>query len=266
MRERLTVAGVQVRYPFLLRQRSLLHAGVGFERKRLTDTWVGGDLEDKRLDVAVFSLDGIAQLWAGQLRYRVALTGGDLEIVGPADFIAANVATVDTAGAYSKLQGQVEMLHPLGGRSFLSVALSAQFASRNLDSSEKFLLGGYNGVRAYPEGEAAGDEAWLARLEWVVPLHHSAMPGQAAVRAFVDGGGVSIVDDMRGGRADPGIPNHYLLSGAGLGFNWNLSRGLSLSAYVATRIGDNPGSSADGNDADGKDSSTRGWAGAQWAF
>jgi hypothetical protein len=71
---------------------------------------------------------------------------------------------------------------------------------------------------------------------------------------------------LRGGVADPGIPNQYSLSGAGLGFNWSLPRGVSLSAYVATKLGGNPGRSADGNDADGEDSSTRGWIGAQWAF
>jgi len=260
------VAAVQVLYPVLLSQRAVLHAGFSLERKRLTDTWAGGDLEDRQLNVAVFSLDGVTAALAGQVRYQFALTSGDLDLTGPPDFIVNNAATVDTAGRYSKLSGQVEFFHPLGGRSFLNLRLSGQTTNRNLDSAEKFLLGGYNGVRAYPEGEAAGDEALLARLEWVRPLHLSAMPGQAAVRAFVDTGTVRLVNDLRGGLADPGIPNNYSLSGAGLGFNWDLPRGFSLSAYVATKIGDNPGRSADGNDADGENSSTRGWVGAQWAF
>ena len=122
------------------------------------------------------------------MRYQLALTGGDLEINGPADFIAINAATIDTAGRYSKLWAQVEVLHPLSDGSAVNFRLSGQMASRNLDSSEKFLLGGYNGVRAYPEGEAAGDEALLARLEWIRPLSFSAMSGKAALRAFVDGG------------------------------------------------------------------------------
>jgi len=260
------VAAVQVLYPVLLSQRALLHAGVTVESKRLTDTWAGGDLEDRQLNVAVVSLDGVAAALTGQVRYQVALTSGDLNLEGPPDFIASNAATVDTAGRYSKVEVVVEFFHPLGVRSFLNFRLSGQTTNRNLDSAEKFLLGGYNGVRAYPEGEAAGDEALLARLEWVRPLHFSAMPGQAAVRAFVDTGAVRLVHDTRGGLADPGIPNNYSLSGAGLGFNWDLPRGFSLSAYVATKIGDNPGRSADGNDADGENSSTRGWVGAQWAF
>ena len=33
-----------------------------------------------------------------------------------------------------------------------------QLSSKNLDSSEKFTLGGIGGVEAYPSGEASGDE------------------------------------------------------------------------------------------------------------
>jgi hemolysin activation/secretion protein len=260
------VAAVHVRYPLLLSQRALLHAGFSLERKRLTDTWSGGDLEDRELNVAVLSLDGVASTRAGQVRYQVALMSGDQDLIGPPDFIANNAATTDTAGRYSKLSGQVELLHALGESSFLSLRLSGQITDRNLDSAEKYLLGGYNGVRAYPEGEAAGDEALLARLEWARPLQVSAIPGQATIRAFVDTGSVWLVADQRGGLADPGIPNHYSLSGAGLGCNWNLPRGFSLSAYVATKIGDNPGRSAAGNDADGENSNLRGWVGAQWVF
>ena len=179
--------------------------------------------------MAVLALDGVAATLAGQVRYQVALASGDQDLVGPPDFIANNAATIDTAGRYTKLSGQVEITHALGDRSFLNLRLSGQITGRNLDSAEKFLLGGYNGVRAYPEGEAAGDEALLARLEWARPLQVAAIPGQATVRAFVDTGSVWLVADQRGGLADPGIQNHYSLSGAGLGCSWNLPRGFSLS-------------------------------------
>ncbi len=260
------VAGIQARYPLVLRQNAVHYAGLSLERKRLTDTWAGGDLDDKRVNVAVLSFDGISALAASQVRYRVALSGGDLQIKGPADYVKLNAATIDTAGGYGKLWGQVEFLYPVTGWSFLNLRLSGQGASRNLDSSEKFILGGFNGVRAYPEGEAAGDNAWLARLDWVLPITSAAVPGRAAVRAFVDSGAIWLVDNVRGGLASPGIENHYSLSGAGLGFNWALPRGFALSAYVATAIGDNPGASANGNNADGKSNDTRGWVGAEWAF
>jgi len=261
-----TVGGVQARYPLLLNQRALLYASLGFNRKRLTDTWAEGVLDDKEIRAAVFSLDGIAAALGAQLRYRAVITTGDLKILGPSDLVSLDAATIDSAGGYSKLSGELEILHPVTSRSFLNLRLSGQVPNNNLDSSEKFLLGGYNGIRAYPEGEAAGDQAWLARLDWVLPLSTAAMPGRAAVRGFVDNGAVWLVHSKRGGLADPGIRNHYSLAGAGVGFNWSLPRGLSLSAYVATQIGDNPGRSLAGNDADGENKNTRGWVGAEWAF
>ena len=260
------VAGIQARYPLLLNQRSLLNAGISLQRKHLTDSWVEGDLADRHVTAAMITIDGLRATRSAQLRYQLAVTGGDLEIDGPAEFIDINEATVDTAGNYGKLWGQAEALLPISDGSAVSFRLSGQMATRNLDSSEKFLLGGYNGVRAYPEGEAAGDEALLARLEWIRPLNASFVSGKAALRAFVDGGTVWIVDDTRDGAADPGITNHYSLGGAGLGLDWSLPRGLSISAFVATKIGNNPGRSAAGNDADGKSSSTRGWFSMEWAF
>jgi hemolysin activation/secretion protein len=264
-----TVGALLARYPLVLRQNAVHSLGLSLERKRLSDSVAGAgrDLDDdKRVSLAVLSLEGAAAIAAGQMRYRVALTGGDLQIKGSADYIKINQATVDTAGGFGKLWGQIEFLQPLTAWSFVNLRLSGQSASRNLDSSEKFLLGGFNGVRAYPEGEAAGDNAWLARLDWVIPISASALPGRGAVRAFVDSGGVWLVDQVRGGLASPGIENHYSLSGIGIGFNWALPQGISLTAYVATALGGNPGASAAGNNADGRSNNTRGWIGAEWTF
>jgi hemolysin activation/secretion protein len=260
------VAALQARYPLLLTQTALLNVGLSLQHKTLVDNWAEGDLADRDADVGVLDLDGIAAASWGQVRYQAALTHGALKINGPAAFISINAATIDTAGHYNKLWGQLEVIRPISDGSLLNFRVSGQLASRNLDSSEKFLLGGFNGVRAYPEGEAAGDEALLARLEWVRPLNITAISGTAALHVFVDGGTTWIVDDLRGGLADPGIPNHYSIGGAGLGFNWSIFHGLALNAYVATKIGNNPGRSASGNDADGKNSSTRGWFGMEWAF
>lgn len=264
-----TVGGIQLRYPLVLRQNAVHFAGLSLETKRLNDNIAAGIRElddDKRVKVAVLSFEGAAAMGAGQLRYRVALSGGDLDLKGSPESIRINEATIDTAGGFGKLWGQVEFLQPVAGGSFLSLRLSGQNASRNLDSSEKFLLGGFNGVRAYPEGEAPGDNAWLARLDWVVPIASKAIPGRAAVRAFVDSGGVWLVDNVRGGVASPGFENHYSLSGIGVGFNWALPQGIALTAYVATALGGNPGASVSGNNADGKSNSTRAWIGVEWAF
>ena len=41
----------------------------------------------------------------------------------------------------------------------------AQFSNKNLDSSEQLSLGGITGVRAYPSGEASGDQGYKLTTE-----------------------------------------------------------------------------------------------------
>ncbi len=260
------VFGLQARYPLILSQRRILNAGLSFERKRLNDSSALGELSDKDANVVILSLDGVAATASGQNRYQLALAGGDLNISGPPAHVQANAATVDTAGRYLKLRGDYQYLHFLDNGHRLLLRLSGQASNRNLDSSEKFLMGGVNGVRAYPEGEAPADQALLARLDWVIPVPIAALPGSLSTRLFVDTGTVWLLKDTRDGLASFGLPNHYNLSGVGVGFNWSLPNGLTANLEAATRIGNNPGASLKGYDADGRDNDSRGWVGVTWAY
>jgi hemolysin activation/secretion protein len=165
-----------------------------------------------------------------------------------------------------KLRGDFQYLHFLDKGQRLLLRVSAQASNGNLDSSEKFLLGGVNGVRAYPEGEAAGDQGLLARLDWSIPVAVQELPGGLSARLFFDAGRIRLFKHTHRGLASAGVPNQYTLSGLGFGFNWNLPQGLALNLEAATKLGSNDGASAQGKDADGKDSSSRVWLGLNWAF
>lgn len=96
-----------------------------------------------------------------------------------------------------------------------------QVTKDNLDSSEKALLGGAAGVRAYPIGEAAGDKASFLQFE----LRYSA--GAWAPYAFYDHGQITV--DARPDMVS--LPSaDKTRSGAGLGMryqegpiNWNVA-------------------------------------------
>ena len=60
----------------------------------------------------------------------------------------------------------------LTGPLSLYASLRGQLAFDNLDSSEKMELGGAYGVRAYPEGEAYGDQGYVATAEARLMLPH----------------------------------------------------------------------------------------------
>ena len=103
--------------------------------------------------------------------------------------------------------------------------MNGQQASKNLDSSEKFVLGGINGVRAYPQGEASGDEGYKATLE----LRYNLMANlQGAV--FYDMGEIAVNKAPFAVAAS----NNRSLSGAGIGLQGSVGR-VQLKASVAWR-------------------------------
>jgi hemolysin activation/secretion protein len=96
--------------------------------------------------------------------WRATLTGGDLDIE------TASARLVDEAGprangGYHKFELAATRLQAVTPQTSLFGSFAGQWAGKNLDSSEKFVLGGMYGVRAYPQGEAVGDEGWLVNLE-----------------------------------------------------------------------------------------------------
>src|SRR5690606_26547690 len=90
-------------------------------------------------------------------RYALAYTRADLTLDSYLDQVIDGV-TARTAGSFNRWMPSIMRLQNLGGHWSLYAQVHGQFASKNLDSSEKFSLGGAYGVRAYAQGEATGDE------------------------------------------------------------------------------------------------------------
>jgi hemolysin activation/secretion protein len=132
---------------------------------------------------------------------------------------------------------------------------------RNLESSEKFSLGGADGVRAFPSGEAVGDSGWLTSLE--LRYAWAAVPG-LSLAGFVDAGGIrrfsKNVTIMQGA-----LPNSYELAGTGLNMRYD-SQTVSLQLTLANPIGDNKGKDANGNNNEGRRDGKRAWLSATWRF
>jgi hemolysin activation/secretion protein len=87
-------------------------------------------------------------------------------------------------------------------------------------------------VRAYPDGEAFGDQGYLATGEARLALGSlAAIPGRLQLIAFVDTGAVDRAHDPW----FPG-PNRTHRSGAGAGINWEGPYDLLLRASYARRL------------------------------
>lgn len=143
-----------------------------------------------------------------------------------------DLGTKLATGSWNKVTYSMMRQQYLKDRLSLLLSLSGQMASTNLDSSERFSLGGANGVRAYPSSEAAGDQGWLATAEfrYNMPISNGSL---WQLTAFYDAGG----SELEKNPTQHTSPNHRLISGAGLGLNYIIPGNYSIKAAYAWRTG-----------------------------
>ena len=227
-----------------------LYGRLNYEHRSLQDR-IGATstVTDKTAKLFTFSLSGDSfDSWgAGAANaFSLGYGRGDLNIESPAAK-AIDDATAHTDGGYHKWNLSFVRLQSLTERFSAYVTFYGQKAAKNLDSSEKLILGGISGVRAYPQGEAPGDSGYLLSGELRYAFNLGTLPGSFQVTGFVDMGQVTLNEEAFAGGA-----NHRRLSGGGIGLNWTRSEDFALRLAVAHRIG-NARATA------GSDAETRGW-------
>jgi hemolysin activation/secretion protein len=170
-----------------------------------------------------------------------------------------DAASARLHGRFAKLAFGYSRTQPLGKDGDLVLKLSGQGASKNLDSSETFLLGGLGAVRAYPAGETAGDQSAIAQLEY----HRRLRDGLRAF-AFYDHGWIELHRNPWAGFTGR---NQVRLKGAGAGLVWNPGPRVELSLIGAAKVGRNPlADPVTGNDSDGRSRRYRLWSFATVRF
>jgi hemolysin activation/secretion protein len=237
-------------YPLVRSRDYNLYGLVGLDLKQLEDR-IGlvSAVSDKQVKVATigFSGDSHDDLGGGGWNsFSAGWSIGNLDIESPAER-AADALSARSNGGFSKLQASVARLQSVSGPLSLYASVRGQLAFDNLDSSEKMELGGAYGVRAYPEGEAYGDQGYVATVEARLMLSRwaAALPGQLQLIGFVDVGEVEYSKDPWFAGS-----NHASRSGFGAGLTWFGPHDLALKASYARKLGDAVTTS--GPDRDGR--------------
>jgi hemolysin activation/secretion protein len=250
--------GATAAYPIKRAPNLTLTATARYDYKRLVDQALGADIDNKNVNVGTLGVNGTLaddRLGGGLNIFALAGTIGQLDLGANAANLAADAATARSNGTYAKLTANAARLQKLFPKLDLYLSASMQVAPQNLDSSEKFTLGGPNGVRAYPVNEANGDEGLLttAELRWHVL-------DQVRVIGFYDLGWIyQHANPWLGWQPVVNQPNQYTLQGAGIGFTWSPVDAVQVKATMAHVIGANRGRDANGNDADGTRDKLRTW-------
>jgi len=238
------IASVYGSYPLIRSRNNNLYAVIDFDYRIFQDK-IGATstVTDKAASVVTIGLNGDSHDTfggGGWNTYSVAGVFGDLDIQSSAAR-QIDAATARTNGGYGKVYGSFSRLQNVIGPVSLFGWFRGQAAFQNLDISEKMELGGATGVRAYPEGEAYGDQGYIATLEarLQLPKWPPNLPGQMQLIGFVDTGYVTL-------NHSPWLngANTAVRSGVGVGLTWAETNRFLVSVGVAHRIGDPPATSA----------------------
>lgn len=213
-------------YPFIRSQVGNLTGTLTVENKNLTDRMgVFNTSTEKNIALINLGLAGNIQdslNAAAVSSFELSLISGRLSM--DATSLNLDNASTKSNGQFSRLAYILSRQQRLTDTNTLSLAVSGQQANKNLNSSEKFSLGGVSGVRAYPQGEGVGDQGLLLNLEL---LHSFKSNIQGLV--FYDSGSVEINrNPFTGGE------NTRSLSGLGVGINASFA-GLQLKTHLAWR-------------------------------
>ncbi len=253
--------GIEANYPLIRTQQQNLYFNANADHKTYDNQSNGAVSSHYNANTVSLGLSGnrVDNLGGGGSNNASAvMTMGQLDLGGSPNQ-AADAASARTEGVFNKLHYSLSRQQVLDNNWSLYAALSGQWADTNLDSSEKFYLGGASGVRAYPANEVGGAIGQLFNLEV-----RRRLPQGFTLSGFYDYGQVDVNrnNDFTGAL----LANNLVLRGAGLALDWQQGAGVNLKATWARRMGDNPNPTATGTDQDGTLVLDRMWLNASLAF
>ncbi|TLU83561.1 MAG: ShlB/FhaC/HecB family hemolysin secretion/activation protein [Chlorobium sp.] len=249
--------GAGLSYKVIRSRKINLTTEAEYGYKNLTDKSFDINLRDRSINSMTLGIKGDYQdvfLRGGYTTLSTGVTFGNLHE-------AIKDRRLNNAeGGYTRINLRVSRLQRFYDRLSMDLSLTSQTAFKNLDSSEKFFLGGPNSVRAYPLGEGSGDEGSLIKADLLYKIPTPAKWGELKAGVFFDAGHITLNKERYSGDVYTATNrNDYWLQGAGIEIRYDISRKFVIQGSWAQVIGDNPGRSVFGNNSDGRNDKSRVW-------
>ena len=253
-----------VKYPLLRSAERALLILAGYNLKDMYNETTGVETSDKIIEsfdssILFQNIDNI--FLGGYMQALLKQSFGELDLSGASTDLSSDQGSsgAKTDGSFNKTYIQFLRIQRIVERLDLQILGSMQFASQNLDSSEKFTLGGIGGIRAFPSGEASGDEGRKVGIDLRYKPNSSYINlfDNMQYGLFYDYGNIKQYKDLL--NISMTTPNKYSLKGWGAFLDMFSGNDYSLKLGVADSISGNPGKTSSGNNSDGKDDTWRYW-------
>ena len=180
----------------------------------------------------------------------LSLTGiyGVLDLSDNASNFETDHLTAKSDGEYWKLSLNANRFQRITDSVSAVFKFNGQYTDKNLDGAEQISLGGPTAVRAYPSNEAAGDQGFVASLEF-----NKTLTKNKKITFFYDYGKIQLhkIAWDNWNSTNTSLKNNYDLHGAGLSFSMPIYKNFALTATYAEKLGNNRGKDSGGNDVDG---------------
>lgn len=215
------VTSVYGLYPIIRSRQTNLNATLQFDNTVLKDDVDLFESKSKKtINAWTFGLSGSTYddfLGGGLNSFAVNYHAGVLNIQS-ADVKAIDDLSARSDGHFNSFDGMISRTQRITDKLNLTGKLSGQVGDNNLDSSQKFDIGGSSAVRSFKQGDSSGDMGWMANLD----LRYS-LTDNVVLNSFYDYGHVRYNQDSW----DNAI-NSATRAGAGVGVDvfgkdWKIS-------------------------------------------
>ena len=251
-----------LKYPLYRTAKRSFFLDGSYDKKKLYNETTGTVTSNKELDNygLGFTFQNTDEfITAGFSQLSFTQTFGDLDLSKVASSLTSDQGAggAKTNGSFEKSTLQFLRIQRVTEKLNLQLLANAQFSNKNLDSSEKLSLGGATGVRAYPSGEASGDEGRKISLDAKYNLKSGTRFGDIIASVFYDYGKIRQYKDTLD--ISMTTPNEYSLEGWGVALDLISAGKYNVKVGWADAIGGNPGKTSEGKNSDGRGDLSRYW-------
>lgn len=206
------------------------------------------DFVNKQLDVGANYLDLTNWLMGGEFFGSVNFALGHNDYDDSPETFKASKRNEDNDGMHVIFTGNINYIQFVDEDNSVIVKLSGQYGNKNLDSPQKFYLGGEQGVRAYPTSEAGGTHGLLLKIDYRYNLTND-----ITLSAFYDHGYVKQYKQNHNPATNQpltlvGNSNSISLRGYGFSLEYLGPLNSTFKTTISDRIGNNPNRTIDNLD------------------